>query len=140
MKRCIDDELNSFLQGKGLVNMGATGEVKSLHALKLGGQEGVNRLENHVPGNFGGLRQRMPNMICVQVKGSRPVRGVIIHVLDTKRIINLSTALNNVPDPCTFAPSLLRILNIHAHFFCAFSRFTTTKVHSSYKSMRTHPR
>ena len=49
MKRCIDDELNSFLQGKGLVNMGATGEVKSLHALKLGGQEGVNRLENHVP-------------------------------------------------------------------------------------------
>ena len=29
--------------------MGATGEVKLLRALKLGGQEGGHRLENHVP-------------------------------------------------------------------------------------------
>ena len=49
MKRGIEDEVNILLQGKGLVNRGATGEVKLLFALKLGGQEGGNRLENHVP-------------------------------------------------------------------------------------------
>ena len=75
-------------------------------------------------------------MIGVQAIASQPVHGVITHVIDPKRTIPLSTALNNVPDPCTFAPSLFRILNIHAHFFCAFSRFPTTKVHSFYKYTR----
>ena len=87
MKRGIEDEVNRIIQGKGLVNMGATGEVKSLRALKLGGQEGGNRLEIMFPGKSGGLRQRLPNMICVQVKGSRPMRGVVTHVLDPKIII-----------------------------------------------------
>ena len=45
MKRGIEDDVNSFLQGKGLVNRVATGEVKLLIALKLGCQEGGNRLE-----------------------------------------------------------------------------------------------
>ena len=49
MKRGIEDEVNSLLQVKGSLNMEATGEVKLLHALKLGGQEGGNWLENHVP-------------------------------------------------------------------------------------------
>ena len=49
IKRGIEDEVNSLLQGKGLVNTGETDEVKSLRALKLDGQEGGNRLENHVP-------------------------------------------------------------------------------------------
>ena len=49
MKIGIEDEVNSHLQGKVLVNRGATGEVKSLHTLKLGGQEGGNQLVNHVP-------------------------------------------------------------------------------------------
>ena len=49
MKRCIEDEVNSLLHGKGLVNRGSIGEVKLLRALKLGGQEGVNSLENNVP-------------------------------------------------------------------------------------------
>ena len=40
MKRGIEDEVNSLLQGKGLVNRGAPREVKSVHALKLGGKEG----------------------------------------------------------------------------------------------------
>ena len=49
MKRGIEDEANSFLQGKGFFNRVLTGEVKLLHALKMGDQEGANRLENHVP-------------------------------------------------------------------------------------------
>ena len=52
IKRCIEDEVNSLLQGKGLVNRVATGEVKSLRALKLGGQEGGDWLENQVPQKF----------------------------------------------------------------------------------------
>ena len=49
MKRGIEDEVNSLLQGKVLVNRGETDEVKSLRALKLGGLEGGNLLVNHVP-------------------------------------------------------------------------------------------
>ena len=49
IKRGIEDELNRILQGKGLVDRKTTGEVKSLRALKLGGQEGGNWLENNVP-------------------------------------------------------------------------------------------
>ena len=49
LKRVIEDDVNSLFQDKGLVNRGATGEVNLLHALKLGGQEGGNWLENHVP-------------------------------------------------------------------------------------------
>ena len=49
MKGGIEYETNSFLQGKGFFNRGLTGEVKLLHALKMGDQEGENRLENHVP-------------------------------------------------------------------------------------------
>ena len=48
-KRGIEYEVNSLLHGKGLVNRGSIGEVKLLRALKLGGQEGVNSLENNVP-------------------------------------------------------------------------------------------
>ena len=50
IKRGIEDEVNRLLQGKGLVNRGATGEVKLLRELKFGGQEGGGGwLENHVP-------------------------------------------------------------------------------------------
>ena len=49
IKRGIEDELNRLLQGKGLVDRKTTGEVKLLRALKLGGQEGGNWLENNVP-------------------------------------------------------------------------------------------
>ena len=48
-KRGIEYEVNSLLHGEGLVNRGSIGEVKLLRALKLGGQEGVNSLENNVP-------------------------------------------------------------------------------------------
>ena len=75
MKRGIEYEVNSLLQGKGLVNTGETGEVKSLRALKLGGQEVGNRLEIMFPGKFGGLRQRLLNMICVQTIISWTMRG-----------------------------------------------------------------
>ena len=87
MKRGIEYEVKSLLQGKGLVNREATGEVKSLRALKLGGQEGGNWLEITFPGRFGRLRQILPNMLCVQAISSRPMRGVITHILDPKIII-----------------------------------------------------
>ena len=123
IKIFIEDELNSLLQGRGLVNRGATGEVKSLHALKLGDQEGRVSWKITVPGRFGGLRQILPNMLCFQGIASPPMWGVITHILDPNRRTPWSTALNNVPNPCTFVPSLLRICNICAHFFCAFGEF-----------------
>ena len=52
LKRVIEDDVNSLFQDKGLVNRGATGEVNLLHALKLGGQEGGDWLENQVPQKF----------------------------------------------------------------------------------------
>ena len=85
MKRGIEDEVNSLLQVKGSLNMEATGEVKLLHALKLGGQEGGNRLEIMFPRRFGGLGKRLPNMLCVQAIESRPIWGVINYVLYPRR-------------------------------------------------------
>ena len=66
MKRVIEDEVNSLLQGKGLVNRVATDEVKSLRALELGGQEGGVGWKIKFPRSFVGIRQSLNNMICVQ--------------------------------------------------------------------------
>ena len=49
MKRGIKDDLNRLLQGNVLAKRRDTGEVKLLCALKLDGQEGISRSENHVP-------------------------------------------------------------------------------------------
>ena len=75
-------EVNSLLQGKRFVNRGAPREVKSLCALKLGGQEEGNWLENHVPRKVWRIQTKADqyalcpgNSITAHAWGNDPCRG-----------------------------------------------------------------
>ena len=86
IKICIEDEVNSLLQGWGLVNRGATGEVKSLHALKLGDQEGGNWLENQVPWKVWRIKTKATQYALFKADIINNHAGFITHVLDPNRI------------------------------------------------------